>query len=356
MDWAGPPGGLEKLFAQYDYITHGAHHEAAAPSSDKPKPSPDEPKPSPDEPTPSPPTDKPPWMPEDEGGGLGSLIAGGIAAKGAQVARAALPDIMPELAEPLLGGAEGLGAETLGLAPEAAMGFAEAAPGVALGLAGIAALNQAERNIYRTQPTEKDEYSFEVDGKNVPMKRSEWYKPPLEAPEAPVTFKADEKGLDDAYENAYGQGTAYDPATKTLYIKGSSTPTDWADDATLIPFGQTAHSERYQQAMKAYDDLLKRGNEVKRLVGHSLGGSVALQMQKNLAKKGVKVDSRTFGAPVDDKTPFGRYFTKAERYRHPADPVSVLDRTAQWGNWKAYPHSYHGFAEKFDKPQTVLKA
>ena len=356
MDWALPRGGLEKLFAQYDHIVYHGHHEAAKPSSDKPKPPPDA-KPSPDVPAPSPPPiDKPPWMPEDEGGGLGSLIAGGIAAKGAQVARGALPDIMPELAEPLLGGAEGLGAEALGLAPEAAMGFAEAAPGLALGLAGIAAVDKMERSQYKNAPTRQDDYGFEVDGKAAPMKPGFYKKDPLTAPEAPVTFKGDEKGLDDAYANAYGQGTAYDPATKTLYIKGSSTSTDWAEDATMIPFGRTGESERYQQAMKAYDDLLYRGNEVKRVVGHSLGGSVALQMQKDLAKKNVKVDSRTFGAPVDDKTPFGRYFTKAERYRHPADPVSVLDRTAQWGNWKAYPHSYHGFAEKFDKPKDVLKA
>jgi hypothetical protein len=33
-------------------------------------------------------------------------------------------------------------------------------------------------------------------------------KDPLTAPEAPVTFMGDEKGVDDAYANAYGQGTA----------------------------------------------------------------------------------------------------------------------------------------------------
>jgi hypothetical protein len=127
------------------------------------------------------------------------------------------------------------------------------------------------------------------------MKPGVYKKEALTAPEAPVTFKEDEKGLDDAYANAYGQGTAYDPATKTIYIKGSSTPVDWAEDATMIPFGRTGESERYQQAMKAYDDLLYRGNKVDRVVGHSLGGSVALEMQKNLARKGAKVDSRTFG-------------------------------------------------------------
>jgi hypothetical protein len=162
-----------------------------------------------------------------------------------------------------------------------------------------------------------------------------------------VTFAGDEKGLDDAYGNAYGQGTAYDPATKSLYIKGSSTPVDWIEDFTMVPFGRTAESERYGQAMDAYDDLKHRGNEVKRVVGHSLGGSVALELQKNLGAKGVKVDSRTFGAPVMDAKPFDRYYNKVERYRHPTDPVSLLDRGAQWGGWKAYPHTYTGF-ESFD--------
>ena len=49
--------------------------------------------------------------------------------------------------------------------------------------------------------------------------------------------------------------------------------------------------------------------------------------------------SRTFGAPVLDLNPLG----KVERYRHPLDPVSILDRRASWGSLKAYSHSYTGF-------------
>ena len=124
----------------------------------------------------------------------------------------------------------------------------------------------------------------------------------------------------------------------------------------MIPFGRTGESERYQQAMKAYNDLLDRGNEVKRVVGHSLGGSVALQMQKDLAKKGVKVNSRTFGAPVMDVKPFDRYYNNAERYRHPTDVVSLFDRGATWGDWKAYSHSYAGFHNFDKKSKDVLKS
>jgi hypothetical protein len=46
--------------------------------------------------------------------------------------------------------------------------------------------------------------------------------------------------------------------------------------------------------------------------------------------------------------PFHRYYGKAERCRHPIDPVSIVDRGAAWGDWKAYPHTYTGFAETFD--------
>jgi hypothetical protein len=46
--------------------------------------------------------------------------------------------------------------------------------------------------------------------------------------------------------------------------------------------------------------------------------------------------------------------TKVERYRHAADPVSILDRNAVWGPWRAYPHTYTGFKELFDKPAPYL--
>ena len=55
MDWAGPPGGLEKLFAQYDHIVYGNHAESAQTSPIEPNPSPS-----------NPPPDEPPWWSPDE--------------------------------------------------------------------------------------------------------------------------------------------------------------------------------------------------------------------------------------------------------------------------------------------------
>ena len=352
MDPALPSGGLRQYFKQYDYVMHHLRHELPTPTD-----------------TNTPADDNPPWWTPDEEKidkgdgeshrndappnpsgvqndvGLGQLIGAGMAIKGAQsqLAQNSLRATLPELAEPLLGEAAGLGVS------EAALGLSEAAPMLAGSLLGVAAFDKLERSMYKEKPTRQGDYSFEVDGKEVPMKPGFYKKPALQAAPAPVTFKADEKGMDEAYANP--KGTSYDPATKSLYIKGSSTPTDWIEDATMIPFERTAQSERYGQAMDAYNNLLYEGNDVKRVVGHSLGGSVALEMQKNLGEKGVKLDSRTFGAPVLDAKPFDRYRNKVERYRHPTDIVSIFDRGAQWGEFKAYPHTYGGF-QSFDKQPT----
>ena len=85
-----------------------------------------------------------------------------------------------------------------------------------------------------------------------------------------------------------------------------------------------------------------------RVVGHSLGGSVALELAKN---KGIEL-SRTFGAPVADTNFFKR--GSNERFRHPLDPVSIFDRGATWGGIVAdQPHTYGGFRH-FDAPAPKL--
>jgi len=151
-----------------------------------------------------------------------------------------------------------------------------------------------------------------------------------------ASFEQDEEGLAKAYNDTTGPGTYYDPATKSLYVKGTTTKRDIWDDFTKVPFwGDLRDSQRFQQADKAYEDLLAQGKPTDRIVGHSLGGSVALELQK---EKGIEL-SRTFGAPVLDLN-----FTKSsERYRHILDPISVLDRSAKLGSLAAYPHSYTGY-------------
>ena len=72
---------------------------------------------------------------------------------------------------------------------------------------------------------------------------------------------------------------------------------------------------------KAYEAFQNRG-EIDTVVGHSLGGSVSLELQKNFSDR-IK-HSRTYGAPVMDL--MGSDSASADRYRHWLDPFSVFDR------------------------------
>ena len=160
------------------------------------------------------------------------------------------------------------------------------------------------------------------------------------------TFAQDEDGMDLAYHDVNhptdydpeNEGTYYDPSTKTMYVRGSVTKQDWIDDFTKIPaWGNSQDIEMYQNAKKTYDRLISQGKPVDRIVGHSLGGSVALQLQKD---EDIPF-SRTFGAPVFKLSPFEK---TAERYRHPLDPFSFFDRSAtNTQSMSLNTHAYGGF-------------
>jgi len=194
MDASFPRGGLEKLFAQYDYIrSHGRHEIAPSP---KPPPSPNNP----------PPADEPPWAPDkkDEGaaatpatgpvpnpledeasGGFGKLAGSGLAIRAIQSqagttargAVASLRSALPELAEPLLGegvaatAAEGAAATAAEFAPGLAIGAPELIPALALGAMTYAGLERAERNQYKNSAVQPGEVSFDVAAKRFQPRR-----------------------------------------------------------------------------------------------------------------------------------------------------------------------------------------
>jgi len=167
----------------------------------------------------------------------------------------------------------------------------------------------------------------------------------IQNPNEGATFKRDEEGMQKAYADTSYPGVYYDQSTRTMYIKGTVDAQDWWDDFTKIPvWGNVQDSRRYKDAEFAYNDLLQRGFPIDRVVGHSLGGSIALQQQMD---KNIDF-SRTFGAPVVDLNPLKR--GTQERYRHILDPVSIFDRGAAFGDIRYYPHSYSGF-QGFDHPR-----
>jgi hypothetical protein len=148
----------------------------------------------------------------------------------------------------------------------------------------------------------------------------------------------------DGLERAYQHGDYYIHGD-TMYIAGSHTAKDWYDDVTKIPvWGDLRDSTRY----KAARDALLQHPEVKTVIGHSLGGSVALELEKNYNHL---TSSRTYGAPVWN--PLGSESNKVERYRNWIDPVSVFDRSAvksvKWNPFEStsLTHDYGNIAKQF---------
>lgn len=202
---------------------------------------------------------------------------------------------------------------------------------------------------------------------------------------------------ENAINDSIGLTKAYDDGNthiigNTLYIAGTHTPRDAYDDLTKVPsilrdvsyyipalkqyenliyglnklspniankindnlpfshLGDLTKSERYINAEKA----LKANPNIQRVVGHSLGGSVALELQKKYP--GLK--SRTYGAPVLDlKGIIPNYNNKdIERYRNYGDPISIFDRSAhsvlnnKFYDQPVLTHQYQNLSKKF-KPE-----
>ena len=140
--------------------------------------------------------------------------------------------------------------------------------------------------------------------------------------------KLNEIGLNNAYNNA---NKVY-IKDNTMFIAGTSDLKDAYDDITKIPFyGDITQSTRYSQAKAALD----ANPNINKIIGHSLGGSVALQFQKDNGR----FETTTYGAPV---LQIGS--TKGSRYRFPYDPISYLDNGAiTVGKLSINPHSYSNY-------------
>ncbi len=107
-----------------------------------------------------------------------------------------------------------------------------------------------------------------------------------------------------------------------MFIAGSHTARDWFDDFTKVPaWGDLRYSVRYQKTLSEF----KTQGQIDTVVGHSLGGSVSLELQKNYPERIKK--SRTYGAPVMDL--LGSQSEDNDRCRSWFDPVSTGELRSQ---------------------------
>ena len=99
-----------------------------------------------------------------------------------------------------------------------------------------------------------------------------------------------------------------------FYIAGTKSIGDVVDDLR-IPLNDTVHSQRYRDAV-----TMMQGVDI--VVGHSLGGAVALSLSPHFT-----VHPITCAAPIIDLNPFKPQ--GHNRYRNAGDPVAFLDLAAQ---------------------------
>ena len=115
-----------------------------------------------------------------------------------------------------------------------------------------------------------------------------------------------------------------------LKTRTSSLQDVWDD--LKIPLRLTRFSQRYQVA----HDLLKNNPQVKKLVGHSLAGSVSLELQKQHPDK--NYDVTTYGAPV-----LQMGGQKYKRFRKAGDLISGLDDGAITYEGSVNPKEAHSY-------------
>ena len=133
----------------------------------------------------------------------------------------------------------------------------------------------------------------------------------------------DEEGLKRAYDTTDGLYQHYNK----LFIAGTRDfPGDYIDDLKL-PLNDTLNKTKRGRDADAY---YRSHHEIDTVIGHSLGGSVSLALEKQYKKEGNSpygiIQSKTFGAPVISGNVLGE--KNPNRIRYFGDPISALDFNA----------------------------
>jgi hypothetical protein len=152
---------------------------------------------------------------------------------------------------------------------------------------------------------------------------------------------SDEDGLTKAYEAKNG---LYQHHNK-LFIAGTKSLQDAWDDLK-IPFGKTMDGVRADNANAYY---LANQSSIDTVIGHSLGGAIALNLEQKYGKKGDNpygiIQSKTFGSATAS-LPGG----SNDRIRYLGDPISALDFGATTvipslsQRWNNSAHSFSGLS------------
>ena len=108
-----------------------------------------------------------------------------------------------------------------------------------------------------------------------------------------------------------------------MYVGGTSSAKDWQQNLTHLKAGGIRDMERYKEARKA----LLENPQVDTLLGHSMGGSVVLELNKEFKDRNYQTDAPVISliAPI-----FGldKPTEQHKQSRKTGDIVSSLDNAA----------------------------
>ena len=133
--------------------------------------------------------------------------------------------------------------------------------------------------------------------------------------------KLNEEGMKKAYESP----NSYYKDGNRLYIAGTKDMGDVMDWAK-IPLGNFKGSKIY----KNIEPVFENDKDIDMVIGHSAGGSAALELEKNYTDR--KITSVTYNAPVFERADYNKVINedmRPMRFAISGDPVSMFDMNAQ---------------------------
>lgn len=149
---------------------------------------------------------------------------------------------------------------------------------------------------------------------------------PFKRPSTPDEFKKFHTDNEIGIKKAYASDTNYFIDDNKLYIAGTKTAGDVWDYGKLVS-GNYKNSSIY----KNVDEVIKNNPNINTVIGHSAGGSAALEIEKNYNTMGRTIDSVTYNAPVYSPWSAEQYIDKTKtpmRFALAFDPITLLDMNA----------------------------
>ena len=133
--------------------------------------------------------------------------------------------------------------------------------------------------------------------------------------------KMNEEGMKKAYESKEG----YYKDNNKLFIAGTRDMGDVLDWGKIV-LGTFKDSKIYKNA----EDIFRDNEDIDMLIGHSAGGSAALELEKEYGDR--KITSVTYNAPVFERGDPEKFLNpdmRPLRFAISGDPVSMFDMNAQ---------------------------